>query len=83
MQSIHVLFFRKQKVSWILQFQEHKHDDPRKRCWKFDVFTVGAKQDVFETCEVIDEIAKCAMDGIRFIQIHKTGVDLLRVYKVL
>ena len=32
---------------------------------------------------MIDEISKCAMDGIRFIQIHKTGVDLLRVYKVL
>ena len=31
---------------------------------------------------MIDEIANCAMDGIRFIQIHKTGVDLLRVYKV-
>ena len=24
-----------------------------------------------------------AMDGIRFILIHKTGVDLLRVYKVV
>ena len=47
------------------------------------LYAVGAKQDVFEACEMIDEIAKCApMDGIRFIHIHKTGVDLLRVYKV-
>ncbi len=43
---------------------------------------VGAKKDVFDACEMIDEIAKSApIDGIRFIQIHKTGVDLIRIHK--
>lgn len=47
------------------------------------LYAVGAKQDVFEACEMIDEIAKAApIGGIRFIQIHKTGVDLLRVHMI-
>ena len=47
------------------------------------LYAVGAKQDVIEAGEMIDEIAKSApIDGIRFIQIHKAGVDLLRIYKV-
>ena len=40
------------------------------------LYAVGAKKDVFDACEMIDEIAKSApLDGIRFIQIHKTGND--------
>jgi hypothetical protein len=47
------------------------------------LYAVGAKKDVFDACEMVDEIAKSApIDGIRFIQIHKTGVDLLRIYKI-
>jgi hypothetical protein len=42
----------------------------------------GAKKDVFDACEMIDEIAKSTPnDGIRFIQIHKTGVDLVRIWQ--
>ena len=48
------------------------------------LYAVGAKQDVFEACEMIDEISKAApLNGIRFIQIHKAGVDLLRVKKLV
>jgi hypothetical protein len=47
------------------------------------LYAVGAKKDVFDACEMVDEIAKSApIDGIRFIQIHKTGIDLLRIYKI-
>ena len=46
------------------------------------LYAVGAKKDVFDACEMIDEIAKAApIDGIRFIQIHKAGVDLRRIHK--
>ena len=46
------------------------------------LYVVGVKQHVFDACKIIDEIEKCApIDGIRFIQVHKTGVALLiRVY---
>ena len=46
------------------------------------LYAVGAKNDIFEACAIIDEISKFApIDGIRFIQIHKTGVDLIRIHK--
>jgi hypothetical protein len=47
------------------------------------LYAAGAKKDVFDACEVIDGIAESVpIEGIRFIQINKTGVDLVRIYKV-
>jgi hypothetical protein len=47
------------------------------------LYAVGAKQDVFEACTMVDEVSKSApVDGLRFVQIHKNGLNLLRIHKI-
>jgi hypothetical protein len=47
------------------------------------LYAVGAKKDVYDACEMVDEIAKSApIDRIRFLQVHKAGIELLRIHKV-